>query len=152
MKSLFTFLVAALMVLSFSVAGFAQTSTGGQMGGDHQTMTGKMSSGQHLMTYKGKVVSMNDSDHTLVVNGKEGDKTFDMSKVTTTGNLKTGSKVKVSYYTDTNGHMVVSSIKGHGIHTTNQYGSNQYGASQYGSSQYGSSHMGSGYDTTQDQG
>ena len=144
MKSLYTFLVAALMVLSFSVAGFAQSaSTGGQMsssGGQMATGTSDHMTNVHTMTYKGKVASVNDTDHTLVVSGKEGDKTFDMSKVTTTGTLTPGSKVKVTYYTDTNGHMVVSSIKGHGLHsmkTSMEHGYTGYGSTGYGSSQYG---------------
>ncbi len=118
------------MVLSFSMVGFAQTSTGGQMG--------TMSSEQHLVTYKGKIVSFNDTDHTLVVNGKQGDKTFDLSRVTLNGALTPGSKVKVSYYTDTNGNLVVSSIKGGGMHhAMNQYGTTQQYGTVHGG-QYGS--------------
>ncbi len=45
MKSLHRLLLAALMVLSFSVAGFAQTSTGGQMGGG-QAVEGSADAGE----------------------------------------------------------------------------------------------------------
>ena len=110
MKSLFTILVAVLMVLSFSLVGFAGTVRSSNDVGSH-----------HMMTLNGKVVSVNNTDHTMVVKGKKGDMTFDTKGLTNT--VKAGDKVKVTYYTDENGRMVVSSLSGKNVHTaSNRYG------------------------------
>jgi len=111
MKSLFTFLVATLMVLSFSLAGFAaESATTGSSGTGQTTVTEKkMEPMEKTMTYSGTVVSLNTTDHTLIVKGKEGDKTFDVSKVTTLGPIKAGNTVQV-VYAEKNGKMVASSV------------------------------------------
>ena len=104
MKTLFMILVTVLMVLSFSMVGFAGTVHSSNSMGD-----------RHMMTIKGKVVSVNTTDNTMVVKGKKGDMTFDTKGVPST--VKVGDKVKVTYYTDKDGRMVVSSLSGRHIHT-----------------------------------
>ncbi len=155
MRSLYIFLVAALMVLSFSVAGFAQNVSTDRMY-EHRTLTSStsMPSEQRLMTYTGKVVSFNDIDHTLVVNGPQGEKTFDLSQVTTTGTLTPGGDVNVTYHTDMNGNLVASSIGSGGLQ--NQYGylgpGQQYGSTgQFSEDQFRQYCSGMGYGSSTDQ-
>ncbi len=112
MKSLFTLLVAVVIALSFSVAGFAATEK--SVGTDHMTTMGQD------MVYSGKVVSVNDTDHTIVVKGKDGDKTFDVSKVNE--KVLPGHDVSVTYR-DENGKMVASSVNG-GVKTSGNYEKN----------------------------
>ena len=114
MKSLFAFLVATLMVLSFSLAGFAADNamTGGSGRGQTGASEKKMESMEKTMTYSGKVVSLNAKDHTLIVKGKEGEKTFDVSKVTSLESVKPGSAVQV-VYAESNGKMVASTVSAH---------------------------------------
>ncbi len=112
MKSLFTLLVAVVIALSFSVAGFAATEK--SVGTDHMTTMGQD------MVYSGKVVSVNDTDHTIVVKGKDGDKTFDVSKVNE--KVLPGHDVSVTYR-DENGKMIASSVNG-GVKTSGNYEKN----------------------------
>ncbi len=121
MKSLTTLLIAALMVVSMSAIGFAQSSAAGNetygssgtgIGGNEmntygQDMDQMMTSGEDV-TYSGTVVSM--MDHTLIVRGNQGEKTFDLSNVTVSGSLNPGDEVEVAYHTDDNGNIVVSSV------------------------------------------
>ena len=110
MRSLFTLLVAILMVVGFSSAGFAENAMTGGSSTSQTAATGKkMESMEKTMTYSGKVVSINTTDHTLIVKGKEGEKTFDVSKVTTLGTVKPGNDVQV-VYAEKNGKMVASSV------------------------------------------
>ncbi len=159
MKSLSTFLVAALMVLSLTAVGFAHGTSGGYGGttagygavggpmyawseGDSMGSTDDMTTSGEEMIYSGTVVSM--MDDSLVVKGNEGEKTFDLSDVTVNGALKPGDEVQVAYHTDENGDMVVSSVTP-GVKTSmnNDFG---FGSSQFGSDTrlYGSSQAGSG--------
>ncbi len=112
MKSLFTLLVAVLIALSFSVTGFAATERSVKT--DHMTTMGQD------MVYSGKVVSVNDTDHTMVVKGKDGDKTFDVSNVNE--RVQAGHDVSVTYH-DENGRMVASSVNG-GMKTSRNYEKN----------------------------
>ena len=59
--------------------------------------------------FTGKVISVNSADKTIVVKGKEGEKTFDVSKVTMSGTVKPGDPVYVTY-TEKEGKMVASSV------------------------------------------
>jgi len=110
MKSLFMLLAATLMVVGFSLAGFAENAmTGGSSMSQTATTGKKMESMEKTMTYSGKVVSINTTDHTLIVKGKEGEKTFDVSKVTTIDTVKPGNDVQV-VYAEKDGKMVASSV------------------------------------------
>jgi hypothetical protein len=132
MKSLFTFLVAALMVMSFSMAGFAQAQnsvSGSQQpaaekkmesaqgknvtsGSEKAPMAGKKSESlEKAMTFNGKVVSVNEQDKTLVVKSKKGEKTFDVSNVTMGSEIKAGHSVHVTY-TEKDGKMIASAVTG----------------------------------------
>ncbi len=120
MKSLFTLLVASLVVLSFSVAGFAATQSAAT--GSQTTSTEKkMEPMEKAMTFTGKVSAINEADKTIVVKGKEGEKTFDVSGVTIGGAVKVGHTVHVTY-TEKEGKMVASAVSGpkmsmkHGSH------------------------------------
>lgn len=146
MKSLFTFLVAALMVLSFSVTGFANSTNGNQTITE-ETQSSAVTSQRttestdhQMMTYTGKVVSVNTTDQTMVVKGKEGERTFDVSKMSTA--VKPGDRVEVSYYTDPSGLMVVSSVSS-GAKTSSMERDRYY---DYGTSRsgYGASEPGTG--------
>ena len=98
MRSLFTLLVATLMVLGFSLAGFAENAmTGGSAQGKATATEKKMEPMEKTMSYSGTVVSINTTDHTLIIKGKEGEKTFDVSKVTTLDTVKPGNNVQVVY-------------------------------------------------------
>ncbi len=101
MKSLFTLLVAVVIALTFSVAGFAATEK--SVATDHTTTMNKE------LVYTGKVVSVNDTDHTMVIKGKGGEKTFDVSNVNE--KVVPGHDVSVTYRNE-NGKMVASSVSG----------------------------------------
>lgn len=113
MKSLYIFLVASLMVLSFSLAGFAENA----MTGDHSSTQNpgavneqKMEPTVNVLTLTGKVVSVNKTDHTMLVKGQEDQWLFDVPDVATLDMVKPGQTVQVTY-TKKNGRMVVSSVK-----------------------------------------
>lgn len=61
-------------------------------------------------TYKGQVTSYDKAANTVVINGKKGDMTFDVSKATTNGMIRPNERVVVSY-NKKNGEMVASSVK-----------------------------------------
>ena len=107
---LLVILAAVLMMLSFSMAGFAQTqnTTGTQMGTQTQVMPEKKTE-QKVTSYRGEVASIDETTHMLVVKGKEGDKTFDVSQATVKGKIEPDHYVSVKY-TETNGKMVASSV------------------------------------------
>ena len=135
MKSLFTLLVAVLMVLGFSMVGSAEMTTttsssaSSTVTGNLGTVQSSSSTTDHdMMSYSGKVVSVNPGDHTMVVSGKEGDRSFDMTGVTNT--VKPGDNVVVTYYNDENGRMIVSSLGGGVNASSDRYG---YNTDDYGS-------------------
>ncbi len=106
MKSLFAFFVAALIVLSFSMAGLAETqNTGGQKAPVAQKKTEQT---EKALTFSGKVVAVDPADKTIVVKGKEGEKTFNVSDVSET--FRSGQTVHVTYRVES-GKMVVLSVR-----------------------------------------
>jgi hypothetical protein len=127
MKSLLTVVVAVLMILSFSMVGFAQSA----MTGSQTTVTEKKMGSEHHKTYNGKVVSFDMASHMLVVEGMITKKTFDVSNAIINGTLQPGQKVVVTYYSE-NGKMVASSVSGestamyHGTDTTTAHGKDMY--------------------------
>jgi hypothetical protein len=112
MKSLFMIAVAAVMVLSFSMAGFAATqsvSTGSQ------TMaTGKTAELGHK-TRSGKVVSYDQTRQAMVVKGTVVKKNFDVCNATMSGVVKPRQKVHVTHIKE-NDQMVASTVSS-GVHT-----------------------------------
>ena len=112
MKSLLTFVVAALMVLSFSLAGFAESAmTGGQGSAQGQTAVTekKMEPVESGLTVTGKVVSINKKHHTMLVKGQEEQWLIKVPDAATLGTVKKGEMVQVTY-TKKNGRMIASSV------------------------------------------
>jgi hypothetical protein len=146
MKSLLTLLVTALVVLTFSAAGFAQAQN--TAGGSQQPpiVQKKVEPTVKAMTFTGEVTAVNTSNKTIVVKGKEGEKTFDVSKATMGSAVKPGQTVSVTY-TEKEGKMVASSVNS-GTKTSMNgpaYGYDPYyGYSPYfyGYDPYGSGHKG----------
>jgi len=95
MEKLAVLLVAAFIVLSFSMVGFASDQ--------------KMDQEENVMVYKGEVISFDQTGHIIVVKGKEGEKTFDVSQATIKGKVEPEHYVAVKY-TETDGKMVASSV------------------------------------------
>ncbi len=114
MKTLFIVFVAVVMVVSFSMAGFANTYGAGSQAVGTEKM-------EKAMTFTGKVTAINEADKTIVVKGKKGEETFDVSGVTIGGAVKVGHTVHVTY-TEKEGKMVASAVSGtkvsmkHGSH------------------------------------
>ncbi len=118
MKSLLTLMLAVVIALSFSVAGFATVSQTKASAVSQTTVTEKKTEPtERTMTYTGRVVSVNDTDHTMVVKGRQGEKTFDVSNVNE--KVQPGHDVTVTYHNE-NGMMVASSVSGvtHGVKTS----------------------------------
>jgi hypothetical protein len=109
MKSLFTFLVAALMVLSFLMVGFAYDQS--SMRTQQQTMPEKkMDHKEKAMTFTGEIAAVDQTAHSIVVKGMEGEKTFDVSHATMKGGVEPQHYVIVKYR-GMNGKMVASSVE-----------------------------------------
>lgn len=60
-------------------------------------------------TYKGQVVSYDRTANTLIVAGKDGQRSFDLSKATVNGQLRPNENVVVKY-DKKNGEMLASSV------------------------------------------
>ncbi len=108
MRRLLVILATALMVFSFSMVGFAYspdaTATAYQ--------TGKM--GQQLTCgpgerYSGEIAWVQPDAQSMMVNGRDGSKIFDLSKATLTGLPEANEFVSVNY-TVVNGDRIVSSV------------------------------------------
>ena len=97
MEKLLVILVAVFVMLSFSMVGFASDQT---TMGTHK---------EKVMIYRGEVTTFDQTAHTIVVKGKEGEKTFDVSQATMKGKIEPEHYVAVKY-TETNGKMVASSV------------------------------------------
>jgi len=101
-------LVAVLMVLGFSMVGFAQGEKAA-MGSDQPMASEKnMDSMDHVMNFWGKVTSVDKTADTITVKGKEGERTFDVSKVTT-GEVTPGETVHVKYTKQGEGMVLAAS-------------------------------------------
>ena len=97
MEKVLVVLMAVLMMLGFSMVGFASDQN---TAGTHK---------EAVMTYRGEVTTFDQTAHTIVVKGKEGEKTFDVSQATMKGQIEPEHYVAVKY-TETNGKMVASSV------------------------------------------
>jgi hypothetical protein len=85
-------------------------------------------------TYEGTVSSYDPSGNTLVVTGKDGERTFDLSNAKIKGNIRDNADVAVRY-SDQNGQLVASSVKAQD--RNREYGLNEYGITGYMSPGWG---------------
>ena len=120
-------------MLSFSMVSFANQSA---MGTQQQTMTEKkMDHKEKALTYKGEVATVDPTAHTIVVKGKEGEKTFDVSQAIVKGKAEPDHYVTVKY-TDKDGKMVASSVKVSSHRAAHRAAGNMKQGSIMGSSEY----------------
>ncbi len=110
MRKLSKLLAAALMIVSFSVAGTAYAQYGDWE--HHRGYYDRREEVRQPMTYVGRVVAFDRWDRTLVIRGLDGNMRFDMSRATVTGVVRPGRVVRVTYYTARDGRMVASSVNG----------------------------------------
>jgi hypothetical protein len=104
MEKLLVILAAMLMVLSFSMVGFAKEATVGACNQAEQNM------GQPTLgSYTGEVISIDRNAHMIVVKGDYGNRTFDLSKLAMRDIPGLRDIVTVEY-TNTNGDRVASSV------------------------------------------
>ena len=105
MKSMVLVLATVLMMFSFSMVGLAaeQTTTGAMGTMHHDNMASQ------AMSYTGVITSVDHNGQIIVVKGKDGDKTFDVSKASMKGIPETHHAVTVKY-TESNGKMAASSV------------------------------------------
>jgi len=97
MKRLMLMFVAVLMVFGFSMVGFAQGEKAAMGSGEQPMASGdNMGSMDHTMSFWGKVTSVDKMANTITVKGKEGERIFDVSKVTM-GEVTPGEAVHVKY-------------------------------------------------------
>lgn len=135
--------------MSLSVTAYAGAQASASATSGH---TGAMDRGYGAVdhTYGGRVVSYDETGHRLVVSGKEGDKTFDVSRATMKGTVRPDETVAVRY-TEKDGRMVASSVTAAGAGVSrNEVQSNArasertaFNGPKYG---YGDQDMGRGYD------
>ncbi len=111
MAKLSMMLMVVVVVLGFSMVGFASTPMNSSSGSGQQTAAmGHHSYGIIHHSYRGRVMSYDKTDNTLAVNGKRGEKTFDVSKAKISGTVQPNDAVVVKYR-NLNGQMVASSVK-----------------------------------------
>lgn len=94
MARLSTVFIAFLV--AFALVGFAQVPTAPAAIFHH--------------SYKGKATSYDESGKSLVVSGKEGEKTFDLSRAKMDGAIRPNEDVVVKYDNE-DGRLVASSVK-----------------------------------------
>jgi phage baseplate assembly protein gpV len=94
MMRIFVILVASVAVLG--LVNFVQVPTGYAAILEH--------------SYRGHVTSYDQATNTLIVNGKVGDKRFDVSQATVNRVLQSNETVRVKY-TEKDGLMVASSVR-----------------------------------------
>lgn len=100
MKKMFVIVLAVIIGLALATAGFAADN-------DSKTNKGK--------TFTGTVTSVDTSAKNLVVKGKGGDKTFDVTDAKWKGyssldDIKAGDKVTVMYTEKDDGSMVAKNV------------------------------------------
>lgn len=105
MKKMFVIVLAVIIGLALAAAGFAADN-------DSKTDKGKTDKGK---TFTGTVTSVDTSAKNLVVKGKGGDKTFDVTDAKWKGyssldDIKAGDKVTVMYTEKDDGSMVAKNV------------------------------------------
>ncbi len=104
MEKLFVILAAMLMVVGFSMAGFAKEATVGACNQIERNM------GQPTLgSYTGEVISIDRNAHTVVVKGDYGNRTFDLSKLAMR-DIPALRDIATVEYAKTNGERVASSV------------------------------------------
>ncbi len=120
MEKVLALLAAVLMMFGFATVGLTadQNTTTGTTSHEtttttHETMTGttghEAGMEHQLMSYSGVISSVDQNGQMIVVKGKDGDKTFDVSKAMMKGIPETHHAVVVKYMSS-NGKLVASSI------------------------------------------
>jgi uncharacterized protein YxeA len=109
MKRLLIVLVAVLMMFGFSAAAYAEHGEKAATGGQSTVVPEKkMESKEKAVGFSGTVTAVDKTTKTIVVKGKEGEKTFDVSKATK-AEILPGEVVAVKY-AEEGGKMVASSV------------------------------------------
>jgi len=97
--------------LSMALAALVVALGVATLGLSHMSFAaGQAENMEHHMQYTGRVISFNYTNDTLVVKGKEGDKTFDATDAIMAQMVQPKENVLVRYH-DSNGKMVASSVK-----------------------------------------
>lgn len=107
MERLLTTFVALVAILSFSIAGLAYEDS------------------HHVMSYTGQVISVDRDHRVIIVSGKEGEMTFEVSK-TMVRRVEPQENVRVNYV-DRDGRMVASSVRVVGPRISERERDHQYG-------------------------
>jgi phage baseplate assembly protein gpV len=137
-------LALAFSTMSFAGAHASSSATTGSMNSMDQGY------GAIGHSYKGKVVSYDETGHMIVVNGRQGDKTFDVSNAKISGTVRPDENVTVRY-TERDGKMTASTVMVAGSNvSSNEAPSSMstsektaYDGPQFG---YGDQDQGKGYD------
>ena len=106
MKKVLMLALAVLISVAFATGTFAQAPAGTS----EQTTTTTTSTTvtkSKPMTFTGKVTNLDTAASTMIVKGKKGDMTFDVSSAKMKGEFKAGDKVRVGY-TEMDGKMMAS--------------------------------------------
>ena len=89
-------MVFVALVVTLTLVGLVQVQTGNAALWHH--------------SYKGQVTSYDKAGNTIVINGKEGEKTFDLSRAKVDGTIRRNETAEVKY-DEKGGQMVASSVK-----------------------------------------
>ena len=105
MEKLLVILAAIVMVLGFSIAGFAKEATTGAFNWTEQNIGRPMLLG----SYTGEVISIDQNAQSIVVKGNDGIRTFDVSKLAMK-DIPELRDIATVEYTKTNGKRIASSV------------------------------------------
>jgi uncharacterized protein YxeA len=108
MKKVLMLALAVLISVAFATGTFAQAPAGTS----EQTTTTTTSTTvtkSKPMTFTGKVTNLDTAASTMIVKGKKGDMTFDVSGAKMKEKVKAGSNVTVRYM-EKDGKMMASSV------------------------------------------
>ena len=119
MEKILVILAAALVMLSFSMVGFAYgENMAGTTGTSHQTMMDRQAAWGPVKEYTGEVVWVEPNIHTIMVRGRNGSKIFNVSGATIEGGMLEAHHFVTVRYTGSggsglylaNGERIASSI------------------------------------------
>jgi ribosomal 50S subunit-recycling heat shock protein len=117
MKKALMLALAVLISVAFVTGAFAQAPAGTPEKKTTTTATTTVTKSKP-MTFTGKVTNLDTVASTMIVKGKKGDMTFDVSDAKMKESVKAGSNVTVRY-TEKDGKMMASSVTmHHGAKTT----------------------------------
>ncbi len=138
MEKVLALLAAVLMTFAFSTIGFAQGyDTMGTPQGEPWPEKSHHATNEPLMKYSGQVLSYDASRNRLLVNGVDGEKSFDVSQAAINGSraLEPNHHVTVTYR-DTNNGRIASSVASVS-HTASSANTNTFRGGGYGYMGYG---------------